>query len=229
MQCSVEMTSARPNELTVPVQGMTCAHCVTADERAIGVLPGVVDVKASCAHGRVQGMTVEDPDRAMIEAALKREGYTLDLRASSPGRRAAEAAAAFMAVFAAILLAGQFTARVGVADEMSLGMVFVSGLAASVSSCMAITGGLLVALVSKHSQRTRNLSRRERFLPLAYFNARLLSYPPFLGGAIGCAGSAFNLPPLATGVMKVAISAVMIFIGLHSIQTPSGHNFRGPS
>ena len=39
-----------------------------------------------------------------------------------------------------------------VSDQMSYGLVFIIGLVASVSSCLAVTGGLLVALAAKYNE-----------------------------------------------------------------------------
>jgi sulfite exporter TauE/SafE len=68
---------------------------------------------------------------------------------------------------------------------MSYGLVFVIGLVASVSSCIAVTGGLLVAIAARYSEASAALTPVQRMRPHIYFNAgRILSYT-LLGGAVG--------------------------------------------
>ena len=50
----------------------------------------------------------------------------------------------------------------GVSETMSYGLVFVIGLVASVSSCIAVTGGLLVAVAAKYNEATTNLTSMQR-------------------------------------------------------------------
>ena len=100
---------------------------------------------------------------------------------------------------------------------MSYGLAFVIGLVASVSSCIAVTGGLLVAVAAKYNAANANLTDLERLKPHLYFNAgRLVSYA-LLGGAVGALGSALTLSPAATGVLTLVASAVMIVLGLQML------------
>ena len=56
-----------------------------------------------------------------------------------------------------------------VSDQMSYGLVFLIGLVASVSSCLAVTGGLLVALAAKYNEANPYLTDRQRLIPAALF------------------------------------------------------------
>ena len=106
----------------------------------------------------------------------------------------------------------------GVSDTMSYGLVFVIGLVASVSSCIAVTGGLLVAVAAKYNEASVALTRVQRTKPHIYFNAgRILSYT-LLGGAIGALGSALTLSPEINGVLTLVASAVMILLGLQMLR-----------
>ena len=79
-----------------------------------------------------------------------------------------------------------------VSETMSYGLVFLIGLVASVSSCIAVTGGLLVAVAAKYNEASANLTPMQRMKPHIYFNAgRILSYT-LLGGAVGALGSALT-------------------------------------
>jgi sulfite exporter TauE/SafE len=87
-----------------------------------------------------------------------------------------------------------------------------------VSSCIAVTGGLLVAVAAKYTEANAALTPVQRMRPHVYFNAgRILSYT-LLGGAIGALGSALTLSPEINGVLTLVASAVMILLGLQMLR-----------
>ncbi len=101
--------------------------------------------------------------------------------------------------------------------EMSYPLIFMIGLVASISSCMAVTGGLLVAIAAKYNETHGTLSTAERLKPLVYFNAgRIISYT-VLGGAIGALGSALTLSASVNGILMIAVSVIMILLGLQML------------
>jgi len=87
-----------------------------------------------------------------------------------------------------------------------------------VSSCIAVTGGLLVAVAAKYNEASTALTPMQRIRPHIYFNAgRILSYT-LLGGAIGALGAALTLSPEINGVLTLVASAVMILLGLQMLR-----------
>lgn len=141
--------------------------------------------------------------------------------ATNSARDYAEIGAAFVIVVGILLALGQFDLlpkQFGLSTTMSYGLVFVIGLVASVSSCIAVTGGLLVAVAAKYNETTANLTPMRRMKPLIYFNAgRVLSYT-LLGGAIGALGPALTLSPEINGVLTIIASVVMILLGLQMLK-----------
>src|SRR5262245_64967155 len=109
-----------------------------------------------------------------------------------------EIGAAFLIVVAVIVALRQFDLlpkQFGVSETMRYGLIFVIGLVASVSSCMAVTGGLLVAVAAKYNEVTTDLTPVQRIKPHLYFNAGRIASYTLLGGAIGALGSALVLTP----------------------------------
>jgi sulfite exporter TauE/SafE len=133
----------------------------------------------------------------------------------------AEIGAAFVVLVGILLVLNQLDflpQRFGVSDDMSYALVFVIGLVASISTCMAVTGGLLVAVAAKYNEASASLTSSQRMKPLVYFNAgRVVSYT-LLGGAIGALGSALTLSPQINGILTIAASAVMILLGLQMLK-----------
>jgi len=132
-----------------------------------------------------------------------------------------EIGAAFLIVIGVLLVLAQFDllpTQLGVDDSMSYGLIFVIGLVASVSSCIAVTGGLLVAIAAKYNDATANLTPAQRLKPHLYFNAgRVISYT-LLGGAIGAVGSVLTFSPAINGVITLLASAAMILLGLQMLK-----------
>jgi sulfite exporter TauE/SafE len=137
------------------------------------------------------------------------------------GRDYVEIGAAFLIVVGVLFALGQFDLlpkQFGLSTTMSYGLIFVIGLVASVSSCIAVTGGLLVAVAAKYNETTVNLTPMRRMKPLIYFNVgRVLSYT-LLGGVIGALGSTLTLSPEVTGALTIIASAVMILLGLQMLK-----------
>jgi len=105
-----------------------------------------------------------------------------------------------------------------VTDQMSYGLVLAIGLVASVSSCMAVTGGLLVAVAAKYNDVSRDLTSYQRLKPHLYFNASRVASYTLLGGAVGALGATLTLSPAINGILSIAASGVMILLGLQMLR-----------
>jgi sulfite exporter TauE/SafE len=101
---------------------------------------------------------------------------------------------------------------------MSFWLVFAIGLVASVSSCMAVTGGLLVAVAAKYNNASRKLTSVQRLRPPLYFNAGRIASYTLLGGAVGALGATLTLSPAIDGILSIVASAVMILLGLQMLR-----------
>ncbi|HET6318966.1 MAG TPA: cation transporter, partial [Chloroflexota bacterium] len=69
-------TGAQPEELTLPITGMTCASCVRRVEKALGRVEGVAEANVNLATERAR--VAFDPARVTLDAlkaAVERAGY----------------------------------------------------------------------------------------------------------------------------------------------------------
>lgn len=93
---------------------------------------------------------------------------------------------------------------------MSLGLVLFVGFVASLSTCTAAVGGLVIAL-SAH-QAEGSLATRAR--PHVLFHAgRILGFAA-LGAVVGGLGSVLSLSTQANGVFTILIAVLMVVLGL---------------
>jgi uncharacterized protein len=139
---------------------------------------------------------------------------------SSTGREYAATAAIVVILTGIYFAAKQFyflPFDFEIPETMGYGLVFLVGLVASFSTCVAVTGGLLLAASAKYNEANPQLDRFQRFRPHVFFNVgRVLSYTLF-GGLIGALGAAISLSPMTSGISALAASAMMILFGLQML------------
>ncbi len=229
------MTDINPSSglktLNVHINGMHCPNCDIFVERSLMRVPGVHAVQASFRQGRATITYEGDLDATALHQAVADEGYSVSAwdapkaQSGNTARDYAEIGAAFAILLGFVFFLDRFELLprgFGIADEMSYGFVLLVGLVASISSCMAVTGGLLVAIAAKYNEANARLSSADRLKPHLYFNAgRIISYT-LLGGAVGVLGSALTLSPEINGILMLAASAIMIVLGLHMLKLIPG-------
>jgi uncharacterized protein len=99
--------------------------------------------------------------------------------------------------------------NIGIGDTTPVTSLLI-GLIASLSSCLAIVGGLVLSLSAKISEDTVS-DTRTFFL---FHTGRLVSFA-LLGGVLGLLGNAIGINFTFTAVLGIIASVVMIFLGLH--------------
>lgn len=213
-------------DLHLRVHNMHCAACAVRIERMFRMLPGVRNARVNHATGHAviaiagKGAALRDFHQAIAE-----DGYSVTAwhdRAApamhgNTRRDYAEIAAAALFFLAAYLILGRFDLLprgLGIGGNMSYGFVFVVGVVAAFSSCLAVTGGLLLAVAAKYNERHPALGGWQKCRPTLWFNVgRVISYT-LLGGVVGGVGSVFTLSPAGTGILSILASLVMIALGL---------------
>ncbi len=101
----------------------------------------------------------------------------------------------------------------GISDAMSYWVVLGLGVVAAFSTCMATSGGLLLAVSARYAEKYAGDSAA-KLVPNIYFNiGRLASYAVF-GGIIGAVCKTFAISPVVNGALIVAVSLVMVALGL---------------
>lgn len=89
---------------------------------------------------------------------------------------------------------------------------FIIGLVASVSSCLAVVGGLVLSLSATVAQ-----DKISDVKPMLLFHGgRLVSFA-VLGGFLGAIGSAIGISFMLTALLGIVASVVMIVLGLNLV------------
>ncbi|MDO8511438.1 MAG: sulfite exporter TauE/SafE family protein [Nanoarchaeota archaeon] len=217
-------------KLNLKVQGMTCSSCEVLIERNLKKIPGVEKVKVSRAKEQAEVECADNVNMQQLQDAVKEKGYILSLQESNHDQnnstnpfilkdkeRYSEIGAVLVVLFAGYFLLTQFDLlpkNFGVTDNMSYGFIFVIGLVAATSTCLAVAGGLLLAVSSKFNERNQHLQGWHKFKPHLYFNAGRIASYTILGGAIGALGSVLTISSGVTGIIVIIASLLMIVMGL---------------
>jgi sulfite exporter TauE/SafE len=83
------------------------------------------------------------------------------------------------------------------------------GIVASLSTCLAVVGGLVLSLSARVSQDVPTVR------PFVYFHAGRLIGFTLLGGLLGLIGEALAVNPAITSFLGLATSLIMIVLGLN--------------
>jgi len=203
---------------TFHVTGMHCNACVILTESELGSLPEVSKVKSSLTRHSVEvsgefGDKTPESIAKDLSAVLAPHGYTLSVEkqshqvAWSDFNLALPISLGFIALF--VLLQ-----KMGIVDLVNTrgagyGTVFTVGLIASVSSCMAVVGGLVLSM-SANFAKTGNTTR-----PQILFHVGRLASFFILGGVIGALGSAFQLGLTGTFILSLVVALVLLILGIN--------------
>ncbi len=197
---------------------MHCNSCVVLTETELGEKPEIKSVKASLSDLSVQvtgefGDKTNEQVAAELSIPLKQHGYTLTLEKEnkivnwSDFYKAIPIAAGFIVVFIALQKLG--IVNLVTASEVSYGTAFVIGLIASVSTCMAIVGGLVLSMsanFAKEGDKTR---------PQILFHVGRLASFFILGGVVGALGSTFQLGITGTFALNLLVATVLLILGIN--------------
>ena len=219
------MDNPQIKKLKLKIHGMHCASCEVLVERKIKNIAGIEKVHVSHVSGKAEIVCKEEPNLRQLNNLLKPDGYSVSLWEN---RHSALSAAhqntaidymqmgwMFLVVVVAYYILKQFNflPNFGISEHMSYSLIFLIGLVAAVSSCIAVVGGLLVAMSGTYSEAHPEMSGAEKFRPHIYFNiGRIAGYTAF-GAAVGALGSVMTLSPRANGYLMVLVSVVMLMLG----------------
>jgi len=203
---------------TFHVHGMHCNACVLMTESELGDLPYITHVKSSLKNHSVEvtgdfgNKTLEQIARELT-TPLKPHGYTVSVEKQQPSAKwgdfkvAVPTALAFAVLFVVLQKIG--LVNLVNAGDVTYGTAFVIGIIASLSTCMAMVGGLLLSMSATFAKEGDKVKPQ-----LMFHVGRIISFFVF-GGVIGAIGSAFTLSTSATFVFSLVIGVVMLVLGIN--------------
>lgn len=203
---------------TFHISGMHCHSCVLLTESELKEYPGVVSAHSSLKDHAVTitgdfGERSRETIAEELSALLKQHGYSLSLERQVKPRNWSDFKIALPAalVIVALFVLLQKTGLVQLVDTgtLSYGTIFLVGVIASLSTCMAIVGGLVLSMAATFAKEG------DRVRPqLLFHTGRLIAFF-VLGGVIGAIGANFSLSATATFLLGILIGFVMLILGIN--------------
>ncbi len=204
---------------TFHVSGTHCASCKILIEDVLKEAEGVekvkVDLKKETVDVQIESDLGAEEVADSLSQKIKQHGYALSLERAAVVEKS-ENGGIWLAMPLGILLLALFFVlqksgilNIGIGGKTTPTASFVIGLIASVSSCLAVVGGLVLSLSAKVSQD--NVSDKKNFI---LFHAGRLGGFALLGGILGALGGAVGINFTFTGILGIIASLMMLALGL---------------
>ncbi|MBI5644527.1 sulfite exporter TauE/SafE family protein [Candidatus Kaiserbacteria bacterium] len=203
---------------TFHVTGMHCSACPMLIKSELEEITEVSSATASLSRNEVEvkgefgDETLEHVARDLT-VAVKHHGYSLTTEKQqhtvkwSDFSIAIPVALGFIALF--IVLQEIGIVNLVTISNVTYGTAFMIGLIASVSTCMAVVGGLVLSMSANFAKEG------DKVRPQVFFHAsRLVSFF-VLGGIIGLLGSVFALGATGTFVLSLVVALVLLVLGIN--------------
>ena len=205
--------------LTFNVSGTHCASCKILIEDILNeqdfIKKSKVDLKRETVE--IEADSNEDASKiaSMLTDKIQSHGYALSTEKITAVKesdgviwKALPIGLAFLILF--FLLQKSGILNLGLGSKTTPATSFVIGLIASVSSCLAIVGGLVLSLSATVSED--NISDKKNF---ALFHIGRIASFALLGGVLGALGQAIGISFTFTAILGIVASLVMLMLGLN--------------
>jgi cation transport ATPase len=206
---------------TFHVSGTHCPSCKIFIEDTLNEQAGIQQTRVDLRNETVSLVTNLDENQhklaEILTEKIKHNGYSLSVEKKAKEKKdnnviwqALPIGLALLTIFFIVQKSGIL--NFGLGGTVTPVTSFIIGLVASVSSCLAIVGGLVLSLsATVYQDKVRDVK------PMILFHGgRLISFA-VLGGALGGIGSAIGISFTMTAILGIVASAVMILLGLNLV------------
>lgn len=206
---------------TFHVTGTHCPSCKILIEDILSEQDLVQNVRVDLKQEIVEIETLSDQNpeelATMLSSKLAKDHYTLTVDKSIKEKKkddviwkAIPIGLVFLILFFILQKSGVL--NLGIGGKTTPATSFIIGLIASVSSCLAIVGGLVLSLSAKISED--KVSDTKTFV--LFHAGRLVSFA-VLGGILGLIGNAIGISFTFSAILGLVASVVMLLLGLNLV------------
>lgn len=203
---------------TFHVNGMHCNSCVILTESELKDVKGITNAKTSLNNNSVEvtgefGEKTQEQVMGELSEVLKAHGYSLSLEKATKTVKWSDFTIA-IPIALLFVVAFIFLQKLGIVNlvntsNVGYGTAFVIGLIASVSTCMAVVGGLVLSMSANFAKEG------DKVRPQVMFHVgRLISFF-LLGGVIGMLGSVFQFGATGMLILGLLVAIVLLILGLN--------------
>jgi sulfite exporter TauE/SafE/copper chaperone CopZ len=206
------------NTQTFHIKGMHCNACILLTESEVQELPHISYVKSDLTHHTIEvggefGDRTPEQIASELTDVLQKHGYTVSVEKQvvekkwSDFKVAIPIALGFGVLF--VLLQKMGLVNLIHTGTVSYGTAFLVGIIASLSTCMAVVGGLVLSMSATFAKEG------DKVRPQILFHIGRLASFFVLGGVVGALGAAFTLNATATFILSLIIGLVMLVLGIN--------------
>lgn len=202
---------------TYHISGMHCAACKMLVTRTLSKQDGVTEVRVNDKTETVHLRSNEASTMLLprLNAALAQAGYTLTEEKRLLPKHEQDAiwyalpiGLGLIWLFIALQKSGLL--NVGLGGTGGVGTAFLVGLIASVSSCLAVVGGLVLSLSAQVAE-----DEADNRQPFYWFHFGRLAGFAVLGGLLGWFGQVIGVNFTVNAILGLIASGVMVLLGLN--------------
>lgn len=206
---------------TFHVSGTHCPSCKILLEDILGEQEFITSAKVNLKKEIIEIETNTNKNTeeiiGILNSKIKNNGYILSAEKLLKEKKSNEIlwkaipiGLIFLVLF--FLLQKSGILNLGIGSQTTPTTSFIIGIIASLSSCLAIVGGLILSLSAKVSQDEGvKSSKKSIFL---FHGGRLFGFA-ILGGILGMIGKAIGINFLFSAILGLIASTVMIMLGLN--------------
>lgn len=199
------------------IEGTHCKACKILVEDALGEMPEIRSASVDLGKKTLTVETLSEKSERELASEwsrrIKPNGYSLSLDAPISANRLSglvpgvSLGIAVLVVFFFLQKSG--VVNVGFGETLTPFTAFFIGIVASVSSCLAIVGGLVLSLSATVSQYGSS------WKPFFLFHVGRVAGFAVLGGLLGFLGSTITINQTVGALLGIAVSIIMILLGMN--------------
>ena len=222
------------NKHTFHVSGTHCSSCKILIEDILGEQGIVNSVKVNLSQETIEVDTNSDilaeELLKLINEKVKPNGYNVTLEKGNKIKenhnilfKAIPIGLLFLILF--FLLQKSGILNLGIGGGVTPASGFIIGLIASVSSCLAVVGGLVLSLSAKIAEDNRRSTEKQVIL---FHIGRLVGFA-LLGGVLGLVGQTIGINFTFSAILGIIASTIMLLLGMNLIGVFKKTKFTLPS
>lgn len=208
------------------LSGLHCASCELLVESS--VKENIADAEVNVSHRRGT-LKIEAPviNDNRVKKIVEQCGYKVlsDSEQVAAKKSAKKNWWQILAVFAGVFLMAWLISRLDLARffpdlsrEVSFALAFFVGIVASLSTCLAITGGLVISLSAGiKTNKGDKPSLLDRSRPQLYFQIGRIGGFFLLGGLLGALGNGLQYSTSVSSFLMILVALIMVYVGLNII------------
>lgn len=219
---------------TFHVIGTHCASCKILIEDILNEHEIINNVKVDLKHETIEVDINSDISAeeliVLINEKVKSSGYTVTIEKGEKQKedhsvllKAIPIGLLFLILF--FLLQKSGILNLGIGGNTTPMTSFIIGFIASVSSCLAIVGGLVLSLSAKVAEDDNKSSKKQIIL---FHGGRLVGFA-LLGGFLGLVGQTIGVNFTFSAILGVVASVIMILLGMNLVGIFKKNKFTLPS